>query len=102
MVWKNIRAGTASADDHGHSLAGQSVVALLGGEREISETQFFNYYRCPYDGTEWADVWSCCCNDMCPKCGTKDIEPYKSEDVVHTALTREQAIRAEGQRKARS
>jgi hypothetical protein len=29
-------------------------------------------------------VWSCCCNDMCPKCKTKDIEAYKSEDVVHT------------------
>jgi hypothetical protein len=50
----------------------------------MSEKQFINYYRCPYDGTEWADVWSCCCNDMCPKCKTKDIEPYKTEDVVHT------------------
>ena len=49
----------------------------------MSERQFINYYRCPYDGTEWVDVWSCCCNDMCPKCRTKDIEPYKSEDVVH-------------------
>jgi hypothetical protein len=53
-------------------------------EKEMSEQQYVNYYRCPYDGTEWADVWSCCCNDMCPKCGTKDIEPYKSEEVVHT------------------
>lgn len=50
----------------------------------MPEQQFINYYRCPYDGTRWADVWSCCCNDMCPKCGTKDIEPYKSKDVVHT------------------
>jgi hypothetical protein len=50
----------------------------------MSEAQFINYYRCPFDGEEWADVWSCCCNDMCPKCKTKDIEPYKSEDVVHT------------------
>jgi len=50
----------------------------------MPELQYINYYRCPNDGTEWADVWSCCCNDMCPKCGTKDIEPYKSEDVVHT------------------
>lgn len=51
---------------------------------EVSEQQYINYYRCPYDGTEWADVWSCCCNDMCPKCETKDIEPYKSEEVIHT------------------
>jgi hypothetical protein len=50
----------------------------------MSERQFINYYRCPNDGEEWVDVWSCCCNDRCPKCGTKDIEPYKSEDVVHT------------------
>ena len=53
-------------------------------EEEMSEKQFINYYRCPDDGREWADVWSCCCNDMCPKCGMKDIEPYKSEAVVHT------------------
>ena len=50
----------------------------------MSEKQFMNYYRCPYDGTEWADVWSCCCNDMCPKCHTKDIEPYRSVNIVHS------------------
>ena len=54
------------------------------GEKEMPGQQYINYYRCPYDGTEWADVWSCCCNDQCPKCGTKDIEPYKSEEVRHT------------------
>jgi hypothetical protein len=53
-------------------------------EKEMAERQFVNYYRCPEDGEEWADVWSCCCNDRCPKCGTKDIEPYKSMEVVHT------------------
>jgi hypothetical protein len=51
----------------------------------MSERQFINYYRCPDDGEEWADVWNCCCNDRCPKCGLKDIEPYRSEDVVHMA-----------------
>ena len=50
----------------------------------MPERQFVNYYRCPEDGEEWADVWSCCCNDGCPKCGLKDIEPYKSEEIVHT------------------
>jgi hypothetical protein len=49
----------------------------------MAEKQFINYYRCSEDGEEWADVWSCCCNDRCPKCGTKDIEPCKSEEVVH-------------------
>jgi hypothetical protein len=58
-------------------------------EEEKEEKQkYINYYRCPYDGTEWVDVWSCCCNDMCPKCETKDIEPYKSEDVIHTKRIR--------------
>ena len=50
----------------------------------MSERQFINFYRCPRDEKEWVDVWSCCCNDMCPKCGLKDIEPYKSELAVHT------------------
>lgn len=53
-------------------------------QEDEEKLQYVNYYRCPYDETEWVDVWSCCCNDMCPKCGTKDIEPYKSEEVVHT------------------
>jgi hypothetical protein len=53
-------------------------------EEEGENQQYINYYRCPYDGTEWVDTWSCCCNDMCPKCETKDIEPYKSKEVIHT------------------
>jgi hypothetical protein len=57
-------------------------------EEEREERKYINYYRCPYDGTEWVDVWSCCCNDMCPKCETKDIEPYKSEDIVHTKIVK--------------
>ncbi len=56
-------------------------------EDQMPEKQFINYYRCPHDGTEWADIWSCCCNDMCPKCQIKDIEPYKSAEVVHTKTT---------------
>lgn len=53
-------------------------------EEKMPDRQFVNYYRCPRDGEEWADVWSCCCNNRCAKCGLKDIEPYKSEEVVHT------------------
>jgi hypothetical protein len=51
---------------------------------DMSEKQLLNYYRCPIDGEEWADVWTCSCNDKCPKWGTKDIEPYKSTEIVHT------------------
>jgi len=40
--------------------------------------EYRNYYK--HCGEEWDDVWSCQCNDECPKCG-KEIEPYKSEDI---------------------
>jgi hypothetical protein len=63
-----------------------------GQKRVLKEDQmgkqFVNYYRCPEDGHEWADVWSCRCNDMCPSCHLKDIEPYKSEEIVHTKINR--------------
>lgn len=46
---------------------------------------FLNHYHhldCPKQpGVEWDDVWDCACNDQCPACGTKDIEPYESEEV---------------------
>ncbi len=64
---------------------GRTVKNRFEEEKEEKQ-QYINYYRCPYDGTEWVDIWSCCCNDMCPKCGIKDIEPYKSEEVVHTKI----------------
>jgi hypothetical protein len=41
---------------------------------------FVNYYRCPYDGTEWNDLWSCACNDRCPDCRA-EIEPYHSDEL---------------------
>jgi hypothetical protein len=69
--------------DHGDRIAGKSGTGASDKEDKMSDRQFVNYYRCPEDGEEWADVWSCCCNDRCPKCGIKDIEPYKSEKVVH-------------------
>ena len=43
---------------------------------------FKNFYRCPNDGTEWVDEWSCTCNDRCPTCNA-EIEPYRSEDVEY-------------------
>lgn len=45
-----------------------------------ADLRFQNYYRCPNDGTEWTDRWSCTCNDRCPVCGD-EIEPYESESV---------------------
>jgi hypothetical protein len=42
--------------------------------------KFRNYYRCPYDGVEWQDNWSCMCNDRCPVCNA-EIEPFNSEEL---------------------
>jgi hypothetical protein len=47
---------------------------------EAERIRFRNYYRCPNDGTEWSDEWSCMCNDRCPLCNA-EIEPYESEDI---------------------
>ena len=41
-----------------------------------------NFYRCPDDGTEWQDEWSCMCDDRCPVCNA-EIEPYESEDLTN-------------------
>lgn len=45
-----------------------------------SASQFVNHYRCPNDGTVWADIWTATCNDRCPTCG-REIEPYASRDL---------------------
>ena len=45
------------------------------------EYKFRNFYRCPYCGTEWQDVWDATCDDDCPNCGERHISPYTSEDV---------------------
>lgn len=44
-------------------------------------TIFLNEYRCTC-GEEWSDEADCMCNDQCPACGQRDIEPYNSEDVT--------------------
>lgn len=44
---------------------------------------FRNFYECPRCQTKWADEWSCKCNDQCPACKLKDIEPKDSEEFEH-------------------
>ncbi len=41
--------------------------------------RFLNYYV--HCRTEWSDEWDCMCNDQCPECHTKDIEPYQSQEI---------------------
>lgn len=43
--------------------------------------RFLNCYECSECGARWTDQWSAQCNDRCPECGIKDIEPYHSDDV---------------------
>lgn len=47
--------------------------------RPTEPMAFINYYRCTC-GHDWADIWSCKCDDRCPECNTS-ISPYKSEDI---------------------
>ena len=35
-------------------------------------------------GAEWWDEWDCLCNDQCPECGLKDIEPDDHEVISET------------------
>lgn len=44
---------------------------------------FLNYYHCPC-GHRWAQVSDCACNDRCGECD-KEIQPFKSEDIVLAA-----------------
>jgi hypothetical protein len=41
---------------------------------------YVNYYRCSKDSTEWADAWSCACNDKCPICNA-EVEPFRSDEI---------------------
>lgn len=51
-----------------------------------------NYYQCPECQTLWEDVWDCACNDECPNCGIKDIEPYDSRDESEGKLSVEDVM----------
>jgi len=44
---------------------------------------FRNFYKCARCGHEWTDEWSAQCDDDCPnpKCGARNMSPYKSEDA---------------------
>jgi hypothetical protein len=54
----------------------RAILDQLDGE---NEDRYTNFYRCDC-GEEWQSNWSCGCNDECPACGLKDIEPYESRD----------------------
>jgi hypothetical protein len=41
--------------------------------------RYLNFYV--HCRTEWTDEWDCMCNDECPVCHTKDIEPCQSQEI---------------------
>jgi hypothetical protein len=43
---------------------------------------FRNHYHCGDCDTKWEDEWSCCCDDECPNCGSKNWSPYESDDMT--------------------
>lgn len=53
----------------------------VASDDEDEEVEYLNFYKCPEPACkeEWESTWSCACNDQCPKCGMKDIEPYESQ-----------------------
>lgn len=43
---------------------------------------FRNHYHCGDCGADWEDEWSCCCDDECPNCGSKNWSPHESDDLT--------------------
>jgi hypothetical protein len=41
-----------------------------------------NHYRCGDCRADWEDEWSCCCDDECPNCGSRNWSPYDSDDLT--------------------
>lgn len=44
---------------------------------------FNNYYECDRCGEEWADEWSCMCDDDCPHCGARHMSPSDSKNLTY-------------------
>jgi hypothetical protein len=65
------------------------LLAIDGQPPVVAEPEDEEKYRMYYRhcGVEWQMVWSCACNDQCPKCGTKDIQPFAWEEGAKEAVT---------------
>ena len=48
--------------------------------RYDNPTLLVNYYRCPLDGSCWADFWMGASKSECPACG-RETEAYWSVDA---------------------
>jgi hypothetical protein len=43
---------------------------------------YLNHYRCGGCGARWSNEWSCCCDDECDRCGSRNWSPFESEDLT--------------------
>ncbi len=43
---------------------------------------FRNHYMCPICEHEWSDELTATCDDDCPRCGTRHISPFDSEEIA--------------------
>jgi hypothetical protein len=57
-----------------------SMNELAPTEDELLVEWYLNHYDCDRCGTEWANCWSCMCDDKCPSCGVS-VSPSNSEDL---------------------
>ena len=53
---------------------------------------YLNHYHCTDCVTKWTDEWSCCCDDDCPKCGSRHWSPYESEDLTEVVCETEKGF----------
>jgi len=45
-------------------------------------SNFLNFYECYKCQHKWQDVYKCAAGDMCPECGAKSCEPYRSDELI--------------------
>ncbi len=49
------------------------------------QPMFLNKYTCTECGNNWEDRWPAICDDDCPKCGARHMEPYDWEEIAPCA-----------------
>lgn len=49
---------------------------------------YVNHYHCSDCGSNREDEWSCCCDDECPNCGSRNWSPYASENLTEIVVQR--------------
>jgi DNA-directed RNA polymerase subunit RPC12/RpoP len=45
-----------------------------------------NHYICERCKKDWADEWSCMCDDDCPHCGARHMSPERSDDLTEIVV----------------